>query len=99
MRATSDKSSDYMCRAGHDYDDPWASNNDPEWDESETATESGRRVAAADQGMLTRRRSRSGHGHGGVAYDGVQRGVRPARAGGPGPAGAPGGINEPTQLA
>ncbi|WP_409470227.1 hypothetical protein [Streptomyces sp. HC307] len=42
------KWSDCMSKAGHDYDDPWASNNDPEWGKSETATDSERRVAAAD---------------------------------------------------
>ncbi|MGI5376938.1 hypothetical protein ACQEV2_22345 [Streptomyces sp. CA-251387] len=42
------KWSDCMSEAGHDYSDPWASNNDPEWGKSETATERERQVAAAD---------------------------------------------------
>ncbi|MEU7280950.1 hypothetical protein AB0A69_19515 [Streptomyces sp. NPDC045431] len=42
------KWSDCMSEAGHDYDDPWAANNDPEWGKSETATDTERRIATAD---------------------------------------------------
>ncbi|WP_246460582.1 hypothetical protein [Streptomyces himalayensis] len=37
-----------MDDRGFDYADPWDSNNDPQWGESETATDRERQVAAAD---------------------------------------------------
>ncbi|MGW1885505.1 hypothetical protein [Streptomyces sp. NPDC001970] len=48
VRAVFAKWSDCMDEAGYSYAGPWDANNDPEWGESGTATDSERAIATAD---------------------------------------------------